>query len=231
MRSVHRLNEFQVKEDMVMKKMISCFLVILAFMAFTQKIHADIIYLKGGGLLKGDITKKEQNTISVKIEYGEISVSRAEIDRITSDSDPDAVYDLAKYYVERDEWDKAVDEFDNLLLLDPNRKSDVLEFVSDLNFSRSGKERMQRFESITEAYQMIDEGKKLVNFGKKQLKYNTRFKDYEWQKEIQSIGRANIQRGENLIRKGQSIVDSYHRQREEEIKRAREKAEQEQKGK
>lgn len=214
-----------------MKRLMMIGLTVIISLIFQTGVFSEIIYMKGGGMLKGDITDKKKETLVVNVKYGAITLARKEIEDITADSDPNAVYDLARFYVDREQWDDAIEEFDNLLLLDPARKNEILDYVSDINFSRSPKQRQKQFESVTEAYQMIEEGKKLANFGKKQLKYNTRFRDYEWQQKIQRIGRKNIERGEALVRKGQAVIDSYHQQREEAIRKAQEKAQQEKQNK
>ncbi len=205
--------------------------IMFGMIMFTKLGFGEIIFLNGGGMIKGQITEKNKETIKVKIKYGEITVARKEIDKIREDADPDAIFELAKFHVSKEEWQDAIEEFDNLLLFKPEKKDEVLNYISDINFSRSPKERLKRLESISQAYKMIEDGKRLANFGRKQLKYKTRFKDVQWQKKLQRIARKNIKRGDALVKKGKAIIDSYHRQRDEEIRRAREKAEQEKQGK
>ncbi len=192
-------------------------------------LYGDIIYIKGGGILKGKVVGKSKDQLKVKITYGEITISRSDVDKICEDTDPTAIYDLAVYYISREEWDAAVEEFDNLLLVKPEMKDKVLDYLSDLNFSKSTKDRFNRLDSVAQANQMIEEGKILANLGEKQLKYNTQFNDPEWQKKVRSIAEANIKRGQDLIKQGQAVIDSYHAERDAEIRRAREKAEQEKK--
>lgn len=202
-------------------------LIILAGLMFSPVCFGEILFIKGGGVLKGKVIEKSKEQVKVKIAYGEITLSRSEVNKICEDTDPDAIYELAIYYISREEWDSAVEEFDNLLLVKPEMKNKVLNYLSDLNFSKSSKDRLKSLDSVAKANQMIEEGKILVNLGEKQLKYNTQFNDPEWQKKVRSIAQANIKRGEDLIKRGQAIIDSYHSEREAEIRRAREKAEQE----
>lgn len=210
-----------------MYKKLCSILIVIILLGLNQTIYGEILFLKGGGMLKGDIKSKTKKDISIKIKYGLITISRKEIEKITEDTDPDAIYNLAKYHVEREEWDEAIEEFDNLLLIKPDMKNEVLTYVSDLNFAKSSQQRLDRLESITEAYKMVEEGKKLANFADKQLQYKALFKDKEWRDKLNSIAQRNKTRGENLMKKGQSIISSYHKQREEEIRKAREKAKQE----
>jgi PHD/YefM family antitoxin component YafN of YafNO toxin-antitoxin module len=193
--------------------------------------HAEIIYLKGGGMMKGQILEKKSDSLTLSVKYGAISLTRKEVDKISEDSDPDAILDLARYYVSKEEWENAVEEFDNLLLIKPEMRDEVLNYLSDVNFTKSAKSRRDSFKNVTEAYQLIEEGKMLVNFGQKQLKYKSGFADEEFQKKIHAIAKKNISKGEAMIKKGQSVIDSYHRQRDEEIRKAREKDEQEAKEK
>ncbi len=181
--------------------------------------------------MKGQILEKKSNSLTLSVKYGTITLARKEVERITEDSNPDAILDLARYYVNKEQWDDAIEEFDNLLLIKPEMRDEVLNYLSDINFSKSPKTRMDTFKDVTEAYQLIEEGKMLVNFGKKHLKYKANFEDEAFEKKIRSIAKKKITKGEAMIKKGQSIIDSYHRQRDEEIRKAREKAEQEEKEK
>ncbi len=181
--------------------------------------------------MKGQILEKKSDSLTLSVKYGAISLTRKEVDKISEDSDPDAILDLARYYVSKEEWENAVEEFDNLLLIKPEMRDEVLNYLSDVNFTKSAKSRRDSFKNVTEAYQLIEEGKMLVNFGQKQLKYKSGFADEEFQKKIHAIAKKNISKGEAMIKKGQSVIDSYHRQRDEEIRKAREKDEQEAKEK
>lgn len=201
----------------------------IVFFLFISPVYSKILYLKNGGLLKGDIKKKTKDSITVKVMYGDIVISKKEVKKIEDNTDPKAILDLAKYYVANEEWTDAIEEFDNLLLVKPAMKTEVLKYLSDINFSKSAKQRMGRFKSVTEAYKTVEEGKMLVNLGKKQLKYRARFSDKDWQKKVRSVAKRQIKRGEALIKKGQAVIDAHHRARQAEIKKARDKAEQERK--
>lgn len=194
-------------------------------------VTAEIFYLNGGGMMKGQIQEKKKDRVTVSVKYGTITLLRSDVEKVAEDSDPDAILDLAKYYVSREEWDSAIEEFENLLLIKPEMQDLVLEYISDINFAKSPKTRMKNFKDVAQAYQLIEEGKVLVNFGKKHLKYKSHFEDKSFEKKIHAVARRNIKKGEAMIREGQAIIDSYHRQREEEIRKAREKAEQEAKEK
>jgi len=196
---------------------------------FISPVYSEIVYLKNGGLLKGDVKKKTKEHITVKVVYGEIVISKKEVRKIEDNTDPKAILDLAKYYVANEEWTDAIEEFDNLLLVKPAMKTEVLKYVSDINFSKSTKQRMGRFKSVTEAYKTVEEGKMLINLGKKQLKYRARFSDKDWQKKVRSVARRQIKRGKALIKKGQAVIDAHHKARQAEIQKARDKAEQERK--
>ncbi len=201
----------------------------IVFFLFVSPVYAKILYLKNGGLLKGDIKNKTKTNITVKVVYGDIVISKSEVKKIEDNTDPKAILDLAKYYVANEDWTDAIEEFDNLLLVKPAMKTEVLKYLSDINFSKSTKQRMGRFKSVTEAYKMVEEGKMLVNLGKKQSRYRARFADKDWQKKVRSVARRQIKRGKSLIKKGQAVIDAHHRARQAEIQKAREKAEQERK--
>ena len=206
---------------------------LIFFISFSAPLRAEIIYLKGEGLLKGQIEKKTSDYILVKIKYGTIKLTKQEVDKIEEDSNPEAIYDLARYHVKKEQWSDAVEEFDNLLLIRPDMRKEALKYISDINFSKSAEERLANLKSVSKAYKMIEEGKVLVKFGKKYLKYTSSFDDAdkEFESTIRRIARKNIKKGKKLIDKGQATIDAYHKQRSEEIRRAREKAEQEKKEK
>jgi len=187
---------------------------LIVFFSITAPLKAEIIYLKGKGILKGQIEKKASDYISVKIKYGTIDLTKKEIIKIAEDSNPQAIYDLALYHVKKEEWSDAVEEFDNLLLIRPKMRAQVLKYLSDINFSKSINQRLSNLKSVSKAYKMIEEGKVLVKFGKKYLKYTSDFddKDKEFEKTIRKMAKKNIRRGKKLIDKGQAVVNSYHNQ-------------------
>ena len=191
--------------------------------------YGEIIYLKGGGIMKAQIVGKTKNGLKVKVKYGNITLKKGDVEKIADDSDADASLALAKYYIEQENWESAIEEFDNLLLLNPNMRDQVLIFLADINFSKSPKERYKDLKSVARANKMIEEGKILANLGRKQLQYRTRFEDRSWQNRVRAIARRNIKRGEEMIKKGEAIVRQYQAKRQAEIKRAREKAAEESK--
>ncbi|MCB1196526.1 hypothetical protein KDK77_10110 [bacterium] len=179
--------------------------------------------------MKAQIIGKTENGLKIKVKYGNITLKKNDVEKIADDSDPDAVLALARYYVSQEDWEGAIEEFDNLLLIQPEKKEQVLEYLADINFSKSSKERYKDLKSVASANKMIEEGKVLVTLGRKQLDYKTQFEDKSWQNKIRSIARKNIQQGEEMVRKGESIVRQYQAKRQAEIKKAREKAEEEKK--
>jgi len=206
---------------------------LIFLMSFAASVKSEIIYLKGEGLLKGQIEKKTSDYIVVKIKYGTIKLTKQEVEKIEEDSNPEAIYDLARYHVKKEQWSDAVEEFDNLLLIRPEMRKEALKYLADINFSKSINQRLSNLKSVSKAYKMIEEGKVLVKFGKKYLKYTSSFddKNKKFEKTIRRIAKKNIKKGKNLIAKGQATIDSYHKQRADEIRRAREKADQEKKEK
>ena len=213
------------------KSFVFCCLIIL--LSITAPLRSEIIYLKGEGILKGQIEEKKSDYILVKIKYGTIKLTKPEVEKIEEDSNPEAIYDLARYHVKKEQWEDAIEEFDNLLLIRPEMRQEALKYLADINFSKSLDQRLSNLKAISKAYKMVEEGKMLVKFGKKYLKYTSSFddEDKEFEKTIRRIASKNIKRGKKLIAKGQASIDSYHKQRAEEIRRAREKAEQEKKEK
>ncbi len=209
--------------------MFRIFLFAVFVLLIVSPVRSEILYMKNGGILKGDIKKKTKDSVTVKVLYGDIVVSKKEVRKIEDNTDPKAILDLAKYYVANEQWADAIEEFDNLLLVRPTMKPEVLKYLSDINFSKSTKQRMARLKSVTEAYKIVEEGRMLVKLGKKQSRYRARFSDKDWQKKVRSVAKRQMKRGNALIKRGQAVINAHHRARQAEIQKAREKAEQERK--
>jgi len=63
-----------------MKKLI---IGIVCFLFFATSVHAEVIYLKDGSVIKGTITRSSEEAITVKTSMGEMVIKKADIERVS----------------------------------------------------------------------------------------------------------------------------------------------------
>src|SRR5690242_2844464 len=81
-------------------------IVVLALTATSAS--ADIIHLKNGKTLHGEVIKEDETTVTIKVPFGEIKIKKSEIEAIEKQTGTEYRLDLGRQFMQQRNYERAV---------------------------------------------------------------------------------------------------------------------------
>jgi len=97
-------------------------LVSFASLFLTVALFADVVYLKNGRKVTGEIFAESDTQISVKTATGRVIIRKADVDRISKEEAEINYLRNGDYLILRGEYDLAVEAYESALRLEPNNQ-------------------------------------------------------------------------------------------------------------
>jgi Tfp pilus assembly protein PilF len=81
----------------------------IALLALTaSNAAADIIHLKNGKTLHGEVIKEDETTVTIKVPFGEIKLKRSEIEAIEKQTGTEYRLDLGRQFMQQRNYERAI---------------------------------------------------------------------------------------------------------------------------
>ncbi|MCZ7646561.1 MAG: hypothetical protein M5U26_14955 [Planctomycetota bacterium] len=114
--------------------------------------HADLVHLKNGRVMQGEVVSEDDQVVVLKVPYGEVKLRKDQIDFIERQSPQEYRLDLGRNFLARKRFEEAVAQFEEALRGDPNSRGTQAALVNAYRQHAQELHRQRRFEEARKQY-------------------------------------------------------------------------------
>jgi len=121
----------------------------------TGAIHADIVYLKNGKSMKGEVIRQDDNVVVLRVPFGEVTLKMSDVETIERQTPQEYKFELAKQALREEKYDSAVRILEELYIAD--RKSADLHRTLSNAYSMQARHyrELNRFVDARQTYEKL----------------------------------------------------------------------------